>query len=247
MASCIALGSWAQEGSEVIPEPPPAPEIEASDFSPEKRVRIMREDGVLTIKTQGENGERSEVQVDLGGEFGGPLSQKIIERLKDKGILDIDGQVTGETLNSVPDNVRIGLSADRDHASQRWAHRHASHEGDDDSWLIPVVALFCVFGMPVLIVWLVTRSSYRKKQLVMNNINRMVADGRDVPPELIDLLEEREPVNSSDRGITLIAIGAAVFLSLSALAGIGVGSLGLIPLFIGVARYVNWKLDNKQA
>ncbi|WP_445356093.1 DUF6249 domain-containing protein [Microbulbifer sp. EKSA008] len=245
-ASSISMGSWAQEEDSFVPEPPPPPGVEASES--ETRVRILREDGVLTIKSEGENGEKSEVRVDLGQDFGGPLSQEIIERLKSKGILDVDGKVTEDTLNSVPDNVRIRLSENRDYRGRdrHWDHHDSHHSGSDDSSVIPVVALLCIFGMPVFIVWLVTRSSYRKKQLVMSNINQMVADGRDVPPELIDLLDEREPNSSNDRGITLIAIGAAVFLCLSALTSVGVGSLGLIPLFIGVARYVNWKLDNKQ-
>ncbi|WP_444930602.1 DUF6249 domain-containing protein [Microbulbifer sp. SSSA002] len=237
----------------MIPEPPAPPGVEAAES--ETRVRIMREDGVLTIKSEGEGGERSEVRVDLGQEFGGPLSKEIIERLKSKGILDIDGQVTDETLDKVPNNVKISLSGDLDlggrHRERYDWHSNDSNHSDTVSVLgattiVPVVALLCVFGMPVLIVWLVTRASYRKKQLVMNNINQMVADGRDVPPELIDLLEDREAGSSSDRGINLMAMGAAIFLSLTAIADIGVGSLGLIPLFIGVARFVNWKLDNKQ-
>ncbi|GAB2883897.1 DUF6249 domain-containing protein [Microbulbifer echini] len=241
-----ALGSWAQEGSGTMPEPPLPPVLENEVPKSDTRVRIMRDDdGVLIIKSQGEDGGRSEVQVDLGAEFGGPLSQRIIERLESKGILDERGQVVEEALDSVPENVEIGLSKRHEEGSRAWSGREHYSENMFD-WLVPVVALICVFGMPVLIVWLVTQNSYRKKQLVMENINRMVADGRDVPPEMLDMLEGNSPRNPNDRGITLIAIGAAVFIWLTALTGIGVGSLGLIPLFIGLARFINWKLDNKQ-
>jgi len=75
----------------------------------------------------------------------------------------------------------------------------------------------------------------------------MVSEGRDIPPELLDALEGESAGNTKDRGFTLMAVGAAIFIWLTAAAGIGVGSLGLIPLFIGVARYVNWKLDHQQA
>ncbi|MDP5208708.1 DUF6249 domain-containing protein [Microbulbifer sp. 2205BS26-8] len=226
------------------PPAPPAADIEAPEAP--SRVRILRdENGVLTIKTRGEDGERSEVRVDLGEEFGGPLSQRIIEKLESKGILDERGQVVEEALDSVPENVEIGLSRRYDHSGSQWFRDHEVERLNE--LLIPVVALLCVFGMPVLIVWLVTHNSYRKKQLLMDNINRMVAEGRDVPPELFDALEGNGPSSSKDRGITLIAVGAAVFLWLTALAGIEVGSLGLIPLFIGLARFINWKLDKKQA
>ncbi|MFS1523396.1 DUF6249 domain-containing protein [Microbulbifer sp. 2304DJ12-6] len=242
----VAQGSWAQENTATMPEPPapPAVDIEAPEAA--SRVRILRdENGVLTIKTRGEDGERSEVQVDLGEEFGGPLSQRIIEKLERKGILDERGQVVEEALDSVPENVEIGLSRRYDHSSSHWFRDHEVEQLDE--LLIPIVALLCVFGMPVLIVWLVTHNSYRKKQLLMDNINRMVAEGRDVPPELFDALDGNSPGSPKDRGITLIAIGSAVFICLTALAGIEVGSLGVIPLFIGLARFINWKLDNKQA
>lgn len=247
VAAFAALGSWAQDEDTALPEPPAPPELNAdAPEAPESRVRIMRDDnGVLTIKTEGEGGERSEVRVDLGSDFGGPLSQRIIEKLESKGILDERGQVVEEALDSVPENVEIGLSKKYD---SRFNDSKESHSGEAFHQLVtlPMLALICVFGMPVLIVWLVTRNSYRKKQLVMENINRMVAEGRDVPPEMLDMLEGDSPRNPNDRGITLIAVGAAVFIWLTALAGIGVGSLGLIPLFIGLARFINWKLDNKQ-
>ncbi|QFT55431.1 DUF6249 domain-containing protein [Microbulbifer sp. THAF38] len=242
-----AMGSWAQDDSNTIPEPPKPPAMESEVPKPDSRVRIMRDEkGVLTIKTEGEDGERSEVQVDLGAEFGGPLSQRIIEKLERKGILDERGRVAEEALDRVPDNVEIGLSKKYDASHKSWEESH-SDSGFHQVVTLPVLALLCVFGMPVLIVWLVTRNSYRKKQLVMENINRMVAEGRDVPSEMLDMLEGNTPNNSADKGFTLIAVGAAVFIWLSAMAGVGVGSLGLIPLFIGLARFINWKLDNKQA
>ncbi|USD23070.1 DUF6249 domain-containing protein [Microbulbifer variabilis] len=246
-ATFAAMGSWAQDDSSTIPNPPKPPAMESEGSKPDTRVRIMRdEEGVLTIKTQGEDGERSEVQVDLGAEFGGPLSQRIIEKLERKGILDERGQVAEEALDSVPDNVQIGLSKKYGSSHEGWEESQ-SDSGFHQVVTLPILALLCVFGMPVLIVWLVTRNSYRKKQLVMENINNMVADGRDVPPEMLDMLEDSSPKNTGDRGITLIAVGAAVFIWLTSLAGFGVGSLGLIPLFIGLARFINWKLDTKQA
>ncbi|MFA0810072.1 DUF6249 domain-containing protein [Microbulbifer epialgicus] len=250
VAAFAALGSWAQDDNIAMPEPPAPPTLDAEApeaRKPDTRVRIMHDNnGVLTIKTQAEDGERSEVRVDLGSEFGGPWSQRIIEKLESKGILDERGEVVEEALDSVPDNVEIGLSKKYDSAS---SNREESHTGIDFHQVVtlPVLALLCVFGMPVLIVWLVTHNSYRKKQLVVENINRMVAEGRDVPPEMLDMLEGNSPRNPADRGITLIAVGAAVFIWLTALTGFGVGSLGLIPLFIGLARFINWKLDNKQA
>ena len=212
----------------------------------EKQVRIYRgEDGSLRIKTRDENGERAEVQVDLGEDFGGALTRRIYDELESKGILDEKGLVVEEAMDAVPKNINIGISGDLGRA-QRHDH-HEKDSGDDGmEWLIPIIGILAVFGTPVLIVWLVTRNSYRKKQLLMDNINRMVAEGRDIPQEMLDALEGSSPANLKDRGFTLIAVGLAVFIWLSISAGPEVGSLGLIPLFIGVARFINWKLEQQQ-
>lgn len=259
LALVVALGvnaSWAQDSP--VPEPsdssmpaPPAPPEAPEAGSADKEVRILRgEDGSLRIKTRDENGERTEVQIDLGEEFGGALTKRIYKQLESKGILNEKGLVVEEALDSVPKNVDIGIRGDIEWDAER-RHDHRDHDDfpfkGDMAFMIPVIAILAVFGTPILIVWLVTRNSYRKKQLLMDNINRMVAEGRDIPPELLDAMEGESPRNMKDRGFTLIAVGLAVFIWLSISAGPGVGSLGLIPLFIGVARFINWKLDNQNS
>lgn len=244
-ALALSAAGRAQDTSsatEAIPEPPPAP---AAPEAPEvdKQVRIMRDaDGTLHIRARDEQGERTEVQVNLGEEFGGALSQRIIQQLESKGILDERGLVVDEALDSVPKNISIGVSGDLD-------GHHDYHDDfpfdNDMALLIPIISIIAVFGTPILIVWLVTRNSYRKKQLLMDNINRMVAEGRDIPPELLDAMEGESPRNMRDRGFTLIAVGLALFIWLTIADGPGMGSLGLIPLFIGIARFLNWKLDNQ--
>ena len=272
IAATLAMGVsgtlLAQEDA-VAPQPPepPAPAVAPEPPAKDKvtkQVRILRqEDGRLRIHTRDEHGESANVEIDLGEEFGGAVTRRIYEQLVEKGVLDDTGVVVEEALESVPRNISIGINADMERAErakeraermhERTHEIHVSQErggrsrGPDMDWLIGIVAILAVFGTPILIVWLVTRNSYRKKQLVMENINRMVSEGRDIPPELLDALDGQSTATTKDRGVTLIAIGAAIFIWLSASAGVGVGSLGLIPLFIGIARYINWKHDQQQA
>lgn len=267
VSGALLAQDTAGDSGGVIEAPmPPTPVVapEPVERKVSKQVRILRqEDGSLRIHARDENGESADVEINLGEEFGGAVTQRIYEKLEQKGILDEKGLVIEQALDSVPGNINIGIKADMERAerireSARSDHRehHSAHYSDQHSgqyrpqdmeWLIGVIAILAVFGTPILIVWLVTRNSYRKKQLVMENINRMVSEGRDLPPELLDSMEGERAANTRDRGFTLIAVGAAVFIWLTALAGVGVGSLGLIPLFIGVARYINWKLDHQQA
>lgn len=254
--------AWAQETPAEAPEartdqPPAPPEPPTRDWEKEveekveKQVRIIRgEDGKLRIKTRDENGQRSEVEVDLGEEFGGALSRRIYEKLESKGILDESGLVVEEALEGVPENISIGISRDIAREAERHSRHYREYSNHEDEnameTLIPIIAILAVFGTPILIVWLVTRNSYRKKQLMMDNINRMVAEGRDIPPELLDAMQGESPSNVKDRGFTLIAVGLALFIWLTLASGVGVGSLGLIPLFIGIARFINWKLEHQE-
>ncbi|WP_231491418.1 DUF6249 domain-containing protein [Microbulbifer sp. HZ11] len=279
LVAAVGMGAssslLAQEEEAVAPKPPvpPAPVVEPKPVEKEvtKQVRILRQDdGTLRIHTRDENGENADVEIDLGEAFGGKVTQRIYEKLEEKGILDEKGLVVEQALDSVPRNISIGIKADmeraerireraeraREHAERMHEHAYEVREekvreqrsgGPDMDWLIGIVAIIAVFGTPILIVWMVTRNNYRKKQLLMENINRMVSEGRDIPPELLDAMDREGTNTTKDRGITLIAIGAAVFIWLSISAGVDVGSLGLIPLFIGIARYVNWKHDQKQA
>ncbi|MBB5210202.1 DUF6249 domain-containing protein [Microbulbifer hydrolyticus] len=273
IAASLAMGAsgtlLAQDSDAVAPQPPEPPAPAVAPEAPEekkvtKQVRILRqEDGTLHIHARDEDGESANVEIDLGEEFGGKVTRRIYEKLVEKGVLDEKGLVVEEALESVPRNINIGIKADMERAEHiraevERARARAEHDvhrdhhveryrPQDMEWLIGIIAILAVFGTPILIVWLVTRNSYRKKQLVMENINRMVSEGRDIPPELLDALEGESAGNTKDRGFTLMAVGAAIFIWLTASAGIGVGSLGLIPLFIGVARYVNWKLDHQQA
>ncbi|MFV8783737.1 DUF6249 domain-containing protein [Microbulbifer sp. SA54] len=268
----LASGAMAQSDAEpetaspspVMPAPPVAPappKVEA-----DKQVKILRqEDGSLRILTRGSDGENADIEVNLGKEFGGEVSRRIVQKLEEKGILDEKGLVLEEALDSVPRNIDIGISAEiarehaeraREHAQRAREHEHemrvyeSRHSDDNDlGWLVSLVAILAVFGTPILIVWLVTRNSYRKKQLevenIKSNIKLLLEEGRDLPPELLEAMDSQRAVASKDRGFTLIAVGAAVFIWLTAAADLGAGSLGLIPLFIGVARYINWKLDNQ--
>lgn len=270
VAASLAIGMSgnlvAQEsGGAVAPVPPapPAPEIAPVPEKVTKQVRILRqEDGSLRIHARDENGESANVEINLGEEFGGAVTRRIYEQLEAKGILDEKGLVVDEALESVPRNIEIGIKAEMEraeHARERAERARERAERDthvheieqyrprDMEWLIGIIAILAVFGTPILIVWLVTRNSYRKKQLLMENINRMVSEGRDIPPELLDAMDGEGRANTRDRGFTLIAVGAAIFIWLTAAGGLGAGSLGLIPLFIGVARYINWKLDQQQA
>src|SRR5690606_13413984 len=129
----------------------------------------------LRIHARDENGESANVEINLGEEFGGAVTRRIYEKLEEKGILDETGLVVDEALESVPRNIEIGIKAEMERAerareraerarerAERDAHEIQRYHPRDMEWLIGIFAILGFFGMPILIVWLVTRNSYRK-------------------------------------------------------------------------------------
>jgi hypothetical protein len=112
--------------------------------------------------------------------------------------------------------------------------------------LIPITAIVFTFGMPIMIVAVVLYSSYRKKRLMHDTINQYVSSGKDIPPEVLKgLQKEITPKNNLHRGLVMSGIGIGIFACFTIMDSMDAAALGLIPLFIGLAQLLIWKLENK--
>ncbi|NKB37330.1 MAG: hypothetical protein GKR93_09200 [Gammaproteobacteria bacterium] len=126
------------------------------------------------------------------------------------------------------------------------------HIGDDDDSLefteaaLGALAIFFIFGTPIMIIAAVLYASYRKKRLMHETINQYVASGKDIPPEVLQgLQKETAPKNNLHRGLIMSGLGLGIFLCFVIIGAIPAAALGLIPLFIGLAQLLIWKLENK--
>lgn len=120
----------------------------------------------------------------------------------------------------------------------------SEHGGALEGVLVPIVVVGIVFLTPVLLVWLVARARYRQQQLAHQTIRELVAAGRELPDNLQELLDTgKSPASMLRSGIGLIGAGIGVGLALLFLGASDAAALGLIPLFIGVARLVVWRLE----
>ena len=124
-------------------------------------------------------------------------------------------------------------------------------EGDNDSLEfieagLGAMAIFFIFGTPIMIIAAVLYASYRKKRLMHETINQYVASGKDIPPEVMQSLQkEVKPKNNLHRGLIMSGIGVGIFLCFAIIGSMEAAALGLIPLFIGLAQFLIWKLENK--
>jgi len=114
--------------------------------------------------------------------------------------------------------------------------------------LIAILAIVLIFGTPIMIVGAVLYSSYRKRRLVRDTVSDYLASGQQVPPEVWrGLSGDSAPRNNLNRGMITLAVGIGVFACFALMGAMEAAYLALIPLFIGVAQLLIWKLEQSKA
>lgn len=120
--------------------------------------------------------------------------------------------------------------------------------GGLSSVIVPIFAILFTFGSPVLVIALLLLFSYRKRKQRDALVEKFINAGKDVPPEILATFNNNGASgNNLQRGLILSGIGSGLFLFLGMLVGWGVASVALIPLCIGIARLLIWKLSEQQA
>lgn len=115
--------------------------------------------------------------------------------------------------------------------------------------LFAVIALIIVLCSPLILmgVYLALRhkSKVRHQQALNNNIDKLLAAGRDIPVELLrgDEPKSDEPVGSRDKGIRNIFLGTGWLVFLTIMVGFDVGSAGFIWIALGASQVVIWYLN----
>jgi len=127
---------------------------------------------------------------------------------------------------------------------QMVALEKARHESHFDWVAILVPASF--FASVVVIIALLVGIRLKKTKILHETIRSMIEKGQPIPPELLRPQAPPEaPRSDLRRGLVLIGVGLGV-------AGMAWGShffswtIGLIPLLIGVAFLITWKLESNK-
>ena len=184
-------------------------------------------------------------------------------RLADQVVEDIQSEVN-RVIDRLPNNLEDSMSEDEWRQLQSDMDRlknlgsmtdaPARHHGFGPTWsgdggaseyAVDIVAVLMVFGMPIMIVAIVSYNARRKREMVHQTIERIVENGREVPGELLDALDKGKDGQSSSlrRAAFNIAVGAGIGIFLWNVADQEVATLGLIPLFIDISYLVIWWLE----
>lgn len=118
---------------------------------------------------------------------------------------------------------------------------------DIDDNLVPVVAILSVFAIPPVAILLLALLffRYREKQQRLYNerLQRFLEAGQPIPEELLqNEVKESTPTQYLNRGMTWLGLGIGLGIFLGLMAGWEVASLALVPIGLGIAKLVSWKL-----
>ena len=109
--------------------------------------------------------------------------------------------------------------------------------------IMSIIAILFTVGLPFIITALVLFYKYRKRRQRDLLISKFIEAGKDVPVEILqENSKSGTPEGNLQRGVMLTGIGIGLYLFLGLFIGWGIASIALIPLFIGLARIVIWKL-----
>ncbi len=129
---------------------------------------------------------------------------------------------------------------------KKQGHATASVPSNLEDIIIPVVAIVFSFGSPVLLVALILAYRMKKRRLLHQTIEQMVASGQPIPAELIVSSGAKSiPTVRSDcrRGIFLVCIGAGIIIW--QLVERDSWGIGFIPLAIGVGYLLSSRFASR--
>lgn len=118
--------------------------------------------------------------------------------------------------------------------------------------LIPILLILFFVGGPIILMIMLLMylfGSKRRRQRDINmNIDKLLANGRDIP---IELLRGDEPkaaveIGNRDKGIRNIFLGAGWLVFLTVLVGFDIGAAGLIWIALGTSQVLIWHLNRQE-
>lgn len=124
----------------------------------------------------------------------------------------------------------------------------ASHKESDlgtvSNNLAAAVAAFSMFGMIAACVALGVSQRLKRSRMQHETLRLMIEKGQPIPPELLQPQDPPRRAKSDLRsGLILIGIGAGVIVLLL-MQHQSAWAAGLIPLLMGVAFLITWKIES---
>ncbi len=114
--------------------------------------------------------------------------------------------------------------------------------------MVNVIAIIGVFGGTVAVCALFFYFRHRRHQILHETLRTMIDKGVPIPPELFAAPQQNAPprIRTGTRndlliGLVLVAMGFGL-----SVIPVPARTLGFIPLFIGLAFLISWKVEQKK-
>jgi hypothetical protein len=176
--------------------------------------------------------------------------QVIDSNLASTSITPVPQPITG--LNNAPDPQtgpsRAALSLLEDQLREAGLRASsAEQQARDSQRSIPLLILLVLFVIPLAFVSGVFFARYRNFLQLNQTVRKLLESGVAVPPEILTPLPSTgPPMSNLNKGLNLIWSGFSLsFLFRIVSHSREAMSLGLIPVFIGLAYLVHWLLDRR--
>ena len=213
--------------------------------------RDSDERSLISIAISGNDEEHDAAVTNAKTEIKKTIKDLVVKAIENEG--DIDDAEIEAAKNEIRETVRelkaeVGDDdEDIEELLSALDHMGGIHIDSDTSvgeLAVGALAITLIFGTPIFIVAGVLYVSYRKRQLVYQTMNRMIGEGKEIPEEILrDLHREATPKSNLHKGLVWSGIGLGILLCFAAMGAEKAAFLGLIPLFIGLAQLLIWKLD----
>lgn len=113
--------------------------------------------------------------------------------------------------------------------------------------ILAIMAVSFTLGLPVIVIVIILYYKHRKRRQRDAVIEKFINSGKDIPAELLASWE-LNPDESDSRlhqGIKLIAVSLGLYIFLQFFVGTDLALIAAIPLFLGIARLIIWKISQK--
>ncbi len=188
--------------------------------------------------------------VDDGSGISVDLSLSSKEVSDDESINKLTSVIRKVAGDEVADEVVVEVSglSDAEKAELAEAIREGIHIDSDEipGWVGPIAILSIIlfFSVPLLILIAVFWYGYRKRRQKMDLIQVYLDAGKDVPPQVLSTFDQSG--GSFRSGLILAGAGVGIVAAFNAAGDASTGALGLIPLFVGIAKLVYWFFEERQ-
>lgn len=178
-------------------------------------------------------------------------------------VLTLNDSINGKTvvIELRDTNINGKMSTDTlsimtyDHESDAQSEEEESwkHHNDDWDWdwdlskrsselLIVIITLFAIFGMPVIVIFIVFFFRYKNRKARYRLVEQAMARGETIPANFF----EKEKESTYTKGIRNVCSGIGLFIFLWALVDFAIGCIGLLIMFTGIGQIIIYRTQRNE-